>query len=238
MAELWLCRHQLSQSPEVAALRSLIDPDSRHKGADDPREAGRRTHAHHRLLWGLFADSPDRRRDYLWRAEGKGRFLTLSARPPEASALFDKSEVRPFAPDLRAGDQLAFSLRVNATRAVKTGGAARGKRVDIVMAELYSLDKDQRAEQRARIAQNAAEVWFAAQGTRAGFDPLICEVNGYGVHSLPGHNGPRSQPQSHGVLDLQGSLRVTDPAAFLARLSAGFGHARGFGCGLMLIRRL
>ncbi|MCB5412194.1 type I-E CRISPR-associated protein Cas6/Cse3/CasE [Pseudogemmobacter faecipullorum] len=238
MADAWLGRHHLSQSPEIAALRGLIDPGTRHKGADDPREAGRRTHAHHRLLWGLFADSPDRTRDFLWRAEGPGRFITLSSRRPQASALFDRSEVRPFAPDLRAGDKLAFSLRVNATRAVKTDLGARGKRVDIVMAGLYKVDQPLRAEQRADIAQEAAEIWITAQGLRAGFKALHCEVEGYGVHALPGFNGPRSKPQSHGVLDLKGALEVTEPAAFLTRVVSGFGHARGFGCGLMLIRRM
>ena len=32
-------------------------------------------------------------------------------------------------------------------------------------------------------------------------------------------------------------IEVTDPPAFLARLAAGFGRAKAFGCGLMLIRR-
>ena len=40
-----------------------------------------------------------------------------------------------------------------------------------------------------------------------------------------------------GLLDLSGTLRVSDPATFAARLGQGFGRARAFGCGLMLIRR-
>jgi CRISPR system Cascade subunit CasE len=41
-----------------------------------------------------------------------------------------------------------------------------------------------------------------------------------------------------GVLDISGVLEVRDPARFLARLIQGFGRARAFGCGLMLIRRV
>jgi CRISPR system Cascade subunit CasE len=39
------------------------------------------------------------------------------------------------------------------------------------------------------------------------------------------------------VLDFEGVLEVTDPVRFLAALANGFGRARAFGCGLMLIRR-
>ena len=41
-----------------------------------------------------------------------------------------------------------------------------------------------------------------------------------------------------GTLEYEGSLVVRDPAAFLAGLFTGFGRARAFGCGLMLIRRV
>jgi len=36
---------------------------------------------------------------------------------------------------------------------------------------------------------------------------------------------------------MTGALEIADPAAFLARLAQGFGRAKAFGCGLMLIRR-
>ena len=39
------------------------------------------------------------------------------------------------------------------------------------------------------------------------------------------------------LTDLTGEIAVTDPKAFLAKLAQGFGRAKGFGCGLMLIRR-
>jgi CRISPR system Cascade subunit CasE len=41
-----------------------------------------------------------------------------------------------------------------------------------------------------------------------------------------------------GVLDISGVLEVHDPDRFLLRLAQGFGRARAFGCGLMLIRRV
>jgi CRISPR system Cascade subunit CasE len=38
-------------------------------------------------------------------------------------------------------------------------------------------------------------------------------------------------------VDVSGLLTVIHPVHFLATLCGGLGHAKGFGCGLMLIRR-
>ena len=70
--QLYLSRLSIARNPSVDALRDLIDPEHR----------GRAMDAQHRLLWSAFAGDPDERRDYLWRAEGKGRFYVLSKRPP------------------------------------------------------------------------------------------------------------------------------------------------------------
>jgi CRISPR system Cascade subunit CasE len=40
-----------------------------------------------------------------------------------------------------------------------------------------------------------------------------------------------------GVLDLEGVLVVSDPARLCHCLAHGFGRAKAFGCGLMMIRR-
>jgi CRISPR system Cascade subunit CasE len=40
-----------------------------------------------------------------------------------------------------------------------------------------------------------------------------------------------------GIAELEGQLDVTDPDAFAAKVAAGFGRAKAFGCGLMLLRR-
>jgi CRISPR system Cascade subunit CasE len=51
-------------------------------------------------------------------------------------------------------------------------------------------------------------------------------------------NGSRFAPSaSFGVLDFAGLIEVADPSVFVARLGQGFGKAKAFGCGLMLIRR-
>ncbi len=229
---LYLSRLRLARDPAVRALDGLLNPDT----------AGAQKHAHHRLIWSCFAGDPDQRRDFLWRTEGRGQFLTLSQRPPGQSPLFDPPEVTEFAPDLRAGDRLAFALRANATRTEKTGGLSTGGRekkrhIDLVMDALKPVPKDGRAEVRMKLAQDVAESWLAAKGAQHGFAPGHVAVTDYGVAVLPGHRGPRHGQPQYGILDLTGTLSVSDPAAFLSALASGFGRAKAFGCGLMLIRR-
>ena len=49
--------------------------------------------------------------------------------------------------------------------------------------------------------------------------------------------GPRASRLARGVETDAGLAEVTYPETFLARLYAGFGRAKAFGNGLMLIRR-
>lgn len=219
---LYLSRLRVAQSPSVAALGDLLDPA--HTGA--------RMEAHHRLLWSAFAGDPDAARDYLWRAEGQGRFMVLSRRAPLAGPLFDPPEVKEFTPDLAAGDRLRFVLRANATRDRKGVG-----RVDVVMDALHGVPKEERAVQRMVLAQQAATVWMEQQGTRAGVALEALVVDDYSTVTLPVTPRDRHRQPKFGVLEMTGQLRVTDPGAFLDKLARGFGRAKAFGCGLMLIRR-
>lgn len=239
---LYLSRLRLKSDPGTEALKALIDPDG--PAALD---------AHHRLIWTLFADHPDRTRDFLWRADGRGQFYTLSARPPAPAALFEPPEVKEFAPALATGDRLSFVLRANATVTVKpdandfdNAGKPRRRHRDIVMARLHAvagqatLPEDAVSERPARrmdLARDAARDWMASQGAREGFSVAALDVQDYSVTALPGHRGRRAGQPQFGILDLSGALVVADPETFVSALGRGFGRAKAFGCGLMLIRR-
>lgn len=229
---LYLSRLRLARDPATRALDGLLNPTA----------AGPRQDAHHRLIWSCFAGDPARTRDFLWRTEGRGLFLTLSATPPASSPLFEPPEVKLFAPDLRVGDRLAFVLRANATRTEKTGartasGKEQKRHIDLVMDALKPVPKGERAPVRMQLAQQVADRWMARQGERAGFQTLQVTAGDYSVAALPDYHGRRQNQPQFGILDLSGLLQVTDPAALLPALARGFGRAKAFGCGLMLIRR-
>lgn len=219
---LYLSRLRIASNPSAQALRSMINP----------ADGNARIDAHHKLLWSVFSDSPDRRRDFLWREMRQGEFLTLSHREPVANDLFDLVEPRPFEPDLAPGDRLSFSLKVNATRAKSSG-----QRVDVVMDAMHAVPKEMRAEQRMSLAQEAGEAWLRARAEASGFNVQKVEVEDYTTAALPDHRGPRKGRPQFGILSMTGGLEITDPTVFIASLARGFGRAKAFGCGLMLIRR-
>ncbi len=237
----YLTRAVLNRKAPEHALRSLLDPANRDMAFD----------AHHRLVWTLFPGH-NAVRDFLWRTEGKGKFMILSARQPQNSCLFEPLESKPFAPVLRTGDQLAFMLRANATRDRRSdpqddiaAGAGRrsGKdhRVDVVMhwmreQERGSLSISPRAYRRTDAAEKAGQHWLASQGTRKGFsvDRGLLTIEDYRVIQLKRRSGGHA---TFGTLDFRGLLTVRDPEVFIEALIAGFGRAKAYGCGLMLIRR-
>ncbi len=226
MTTLWLCRARLRRdTAATGSLARLLVPD----------KGGARTAAAHRLVWALFADGPDRQRDFLWREEKPGRFMALSARAPTPMPdLFDV-DATPFEPALAVGDRLRFSLRANAVVARSEASGRRGKRHDVVMDALHALPEGQRAGARLETVASAGCAWLHRQGAAHGFAPDNgTAVDGYETVRIP-RDGTR--PARFGQLDFTGLLTVTDPAAFLSALAAGFGRARAFGCGLMLIRR-
>lgn len=221
---LYFSRLTLNPAPSSRALIQLLNPENESAAAD----------AHHRLIWTAFSDAKDRDRDFLWRYDGENRFYTLSARPPRPSDLFGEPAIKTFEPNLAIGDRLNFVLRANATKVSKQAG---GKRVDVVMDLLHGEPKDKRAAKRMKLAQLAGEAWLARQGAAKGFTPLKTMVEGYTVLELGRETTKRANRPRLGVLDLSGTLSVTDPALFLLALAQGFGRAKAWGCGLMMIRR-
>lgn len=225
----YLSRLTLKRTPSTDALQGLLHP----------RDEAARIDAHHRLIWAGFAGDPKRKRDFLWRDEGGGRFIVLSPDPPRQTELFDEPEVKPFSPDLRSGDRIEFILRANATRTIKTDRVtANGKRErehqDAVMHLLKPIHRETRASARLDLAQEAGRHWLDGVGARHGFGVQSLLVRSYRVVDAPSRRGHRPR---FGVLDIEGRIVVNDPQSFLAKYFIGFGRAKAFGCGLMLIRR-
>jgi CRISPR system Cascade subunit CasE len=208
----------------------------------------------HRLMWSVMPEeirkhydraNPDRRAGaaFLWRAAQAGQYYLLGPRPVEGSPFF-RIETKPYAPVFQAGDRLSFDLRVNATVARKANADAKGrsKRSDVAMDRIRADEIatatagdsiESRSHRRMTAAQGAAAEWLAGLGARDGFDMRSMWLDAYRVESLP-RRGKRAQI---GVFEIRGVLEVVDGARFLQRVLVGFGRAKAFGCGLMLLRR-
>jgi CRISPR system Cascade subunit CasE len=220
---MFLSRARLRPGSAVRALAPLLLP-----------EGDARLLAAHRLVWSLMSDDAGRTRDFLWREERPGAFLILAPRPAiDAASLFEV-DCKEWAPALREGDRLGFALRANATVA-RPDAARRDRRRDVVMDALFDIPQAQRAARRPEVIVSAGTAWLQAQGARAGFTLLSTRVDGYDVLKVE-RRGPK--PLEIATLEFEGQLIVGDPAIFVAAVTAGFGRARAFGRGLMLLRRV
>jgi CRISPR system Cascade subunit CasE len=226
MTDLFLSRISLRDDPSVATLGAILfDASGRH-----------RSEASRRLVWTLFADSEDRKRDFLWREDSTRRLYILSPRPPEDRHQLFNVETKRFEPTLTAGDRLVFSLRANATISRPRGDARAGKRDDVVMAVLRTTPKNERSEARKKIIRHEGLIWLRRQGITAGFDfdEGDVSVDGYEPLTIRG-NGRSSLRLS--VIEFNGMLTVREPNIFISKVARGFGRGKAFGLGLMLLRR-
>lgn len=193
----------------------------------------------HQWLWDLFPDEPDTRRDFLYRRDeqqGWPVFYVLSKRKPETDSEALEIDSKAFGPKLREGDRLAFSLRANPVRTRKNIGEPNKRvRHDVVMdlkKQLQVQDRD--LPSKAELIQQAGEEWLVRRAEKYGFAIDAVRVDSYQQHRLKRKKGL----VRYSSVDFQGRLMVTAPQSFLRALLHGIGPAKGFGCGLMLVRRI
>lgn len=226
---LWLSKAEVKKGLPIA---KLLQPG--HMQAESS----------HHLVWSLFGDHPDRKRDFLYRELKPGVFYLLSERQPEdPHGLFDLMPPKAFNPHLNAGDSLEFTMRVNATKSQQVKGRKRSTPHDVVMALKKEVGKEL---PRRDLEHRAALTWFENQGERYGFefqwsdDPeKHSDVNvlGYETQYIS-RTGRSRNAIKFGILELSGVIKITEPGKFTERLAQGFGRAKAYGCGLMLIRRM
>lgn len=251
-SQLYLSRVTLRRdAPDVAPLLQILQP----------REEDERVNVEHRLLWTIMPDDVreavntkrthgEMRSAFLWRSEQPhGKYFVLGPKPRDDSGLFT-IESKSFEPNLSEGDRLAFDLRVHATVDRKVGtdqsGKAIRKRCDVALDLMTALERAaeakhmERSKYRTSMAEQAARDWLSARAEMSGFRTEMLKLDAYRTVRLPGkgRRGRIGKPYDIGVFDLKGTLSVADPGRFVQRLASGFGRAKAFGCGLMLVRRI
>lgn len=88
----------------------------------------------------------------------------------------------------------------------------------------------------------ALETWLCEKGERLGFalvrdqfrQRLKFQAEAYQWHSLP----KKGRDAGFSSVDFEGEVEVVDAELFGKALCEGIGPAKGFGCGLMLVRRV
>ena len=225
---------------------SLITPAPGNE-RDAAHEWARSAYTEHQWLWRFLPAPTGTPRSFLFRrrdVDGLPRFYVVSTGEPVAPSPHWQVASKPYAPNPAPGQRLAFELRANP---VVTLRSANGKaaRHDLVMQEKTRLLKDRQLTRWADwhapdrppvhdLVQRTCSQWLLARCQRLGIelDEDALSVEGYEQHH--GKNGELR----FSTVDFGGSLRVVDADALRAALVTGIGHAKAFGCGLLLVRPL
>ena len=224
---------------------SLIKPmagrerEAAHEWASGP-------YLEHQWLWRLFPAPGGTPRDFLYRRRDAGdmpQFYVVSKRPVQQQSTAWNIRTRNYAPKLEAGARLRFDLRANPV--VTHGHDGKSRRHDVVMQEKTRLLRerglaswqDWQSEDKPllfALVRETCGAWLKSRAERLGFevDEESLAIDSYEQHS------EKNDRLRFSTVDFSGELTVADPAAFDVALRDGIGHAKAFGCGLLLVRRL
>jgi len=197
--------------------------------------------AHH-LVWSLFTDGPDRERDFLYRQEFSGSvptFYAVSERKPVNRGGMWMIESKEYAPVLSEGQRLEFVLQANPIR-TKRDEKGGHHRHDVVMDAKTRIQEEGRPASeipsQQEIVQVAGFAWLATRGEKHGFSVQAGEVRADGYRQMRFSKKKGQRPIQLSTIDYTGLLTVTDPEVFRQALFSGIGPAKGFGCGMLMVR--
>ncbi|PNG50452.1 MULTISPECIES: type I-E CRISPR-associated protein Cas6/Cse3/CasE [unclassified Variovorax] len=185
----------------------------------------------HQALWSMLQARPDASREFLYRTEITDDGLEVYVLSPKALSPEGpwRARTREYAPKVRAGQLVGFSLRVSPTEDKAQGLNARSKRVDMVMDRYQAAGGEVDVQ---TIAQGVAADWLERREESSGFRVVDCSAGNYRRFDVT-KRGQHMTKLSY--LDITGTLEVQDPARFLTKLATGYGKAKFAGCGLMLL---
>lgn len=223
-------------------------------------ELAQTSYAEHQWLWKFFPSSEDQTRDFIFRRHDIGqtaRFYVVSQRLPIAFSAAWQLQSRVYDPQLQEGQRLLFELHANPVIS-KKNSAGKSQRHDVVMQAKKQLLAEHGFSEEAKwadwkdesskpllyeLVQRHCAQWLDGIAQRNGFEIALTDeeeprrklqIDAYGQNKA----GKRNHNIQFSAVDFSGELRVTNPELFHQALFNGLGHAKAFGCGLLLVRKI
>ena len=223
---------------------SLITPTPGQE-RDAAHEWTRGAYLEHQWLWRFLPAPPGTPRSFLFRrrdVDGLPRFYVVSDREPISPSPHWQVQSKTYAPVLEVGDSLAFELRANPVVTTRNA-AGKAARHDVVMQEKTRLLKERQLTRWAdwstpdrtplpELVRRTCGRWLKARCERLG---VALDIEALSVEGYEQHRGKNGELR-FSTVDFSGLLRVVDAEALRLALHSGIGHAKAFGCGLLLIR--
>lgn len=240
---------------------SVITPEDRLL-RQAAHELAQSSYAEHQWLWKFFPSSANQTRDFIFRRhelEQMPRFYVISQRLPTSFSEAWHVQSRVYDPQLQEGQRFSFQLRANPV-ITKNNAAGKSQRHDVVMQAKQQLLAEHGLSKEAKwadwkdesskpllyeLVQKHCAEWLDGVAKRNGFAIALTETD----EEKPQHMlqvdayeqrkaGKRDHNIRFSVVDFSGELLITNPELFHLALYNGLGHAKAFGCGLLLVRRL
>lgn len=211
-------------------------------------ELAQSPYAEHQWLWQFFPNSEEKSRDFIFRRhalEKIPRFYVVSQRPPTAFSEAWQVQSRSYDPQLLEGQRLSFQLCANPV-VTKKNDAGKSQRHDVVMQAKKQLLAERGFNAEAKwkdlpdedckpllyeLVQKSCIDWLQSRTSNHGFTLIDASVDAYE------QNRAGKRDIRFSTVDFSGDLLVTDPELFQQALFNGLGHAKAFGCGLLLVKR-
>ncbi|MBW7859016.1 MAG: type I-E CRISPR-associated protein Cas6/Cse3/CasE [Leptonema sp. (in: Bacteria)] len=195
----------------------------------------------HKLVWRFFEEDPAQQRDFLYRkneANNLMQFYVLSNRRPVNDQQAFIIETKEFQPIIKKGGQFNFQLRANPVVTRKSEGkASKKRRRDDIYLEALAKNKELPINEQMstqEILDTVGNDWLNSRSKSLGFKVNYNIIERYHRFQTQKNN----RKITFGVIDFNGTLSVEDPQLFQLALFNGIGHAKAFGCGLLLIKRI
>jgi len=236
---------------------SVITPEE-HLLRHAAHELAQSSYDDHQWLWKFFPSSADQRRDFIFRRhehQQMPRFYVISQRPPTAFSEAWQVKSRVYDPQLKENQYLFFQLRANPVM-TKKNADNKFRRHDVVMEAKKRLLTERGFSNEAKwkdwndennkpllyeLVQKHGAEWLDRVAKRNGFKvALTDEEVPQRKLQVDAYEQSKAVKRAHDIrfstVDFSGELLVTNPELFNLALYNGLGHAKAFGCGLLLVR--
>lgn len=190
----------------------------------------------HKLIWKIFSDSKDRKRDYIYLVKDNMTIYTISYREPVGINSIWDIETKLYNPKIERGMYLEFMLKVNPVVSRKITGKQVSSRHDVIMDEIYRQRDLPEKTARIDLVEQEGTRWLKERAVKNGFSILDKDIR------IDGYRQERFFKENKKIqistIEISGILKVEVKETFLKTLYNGLGSAKGFGCGMMLIKKL
>ncbi len=223
-------------------------------------EFAKTPYSEHQWIWKFFPSEKDATRDFIFRRhqnEKMLRFYVVSRRPPTSFSQAWEVQTRSYEPNLQEGQRLSFELLANPVIS-KKDETGKSRRHDVVMQAKRQLLKENGFGADAKwsnwvdekkkpflydLVQERCTSWLIAVAARNGFkiaaadegnSKLNLQIDAYEKKQT----NRREESINFSTANFAGELIVTQPELFSSALYNGIGHAKVFGCGLLLVKKV